>query len=1137
MSGPEQNAISTCEAVATFSLPDRKRRRVLLIEDEPLTRAILLNQFRMAGLDVDVASNGNLALKKLPGGKLDAIFLELLLPDMSGAEIIQEARRDPEFAGRPIYVYTSAPLTSTAVQRAAQSEATKVFDKLSTPVDAVVSEVAADIKEHLLTAKLREAPPADQAEVEALREIPAKLSGRVNWLSKHLRLLAQCQEPKERTTKTRKLHNKTHSLVSCAAVAGRPDLARQAAVLRSFLKDLCEKPNLFTNSSSHTLDSAAEALELLSRKTETDPVAQDSELAVVVVDDDLLSRTAISNALRGADFKLTTFANPAQALEYLATHPADLVVLDVLMPELSGPDLREKLRDLPLHGQTPVIFVASLLDLKRFRSGWLAHSTELVVKPFIPMELALKALSMIMKQKKTSESTTSAASITGPTTQKSGGLNQGTAPWPSLNSARTAAVGSKPDHPRSQTETSPPDPMNALLVSPDAGVIEIDKDRKIIYSSDLCTAMFGWQKLLGQHVGVLLKDGLDNEFGRILMQSQAAGHGSQRFSINIMARRKDGTEFPTSVILTRISSPSKFSWTAVFRIPVSGAGQEGHTTTLRSAHQELQNAHTELQAAHEELKKQYQAAAAEAAVHRESLAKSQKDRERLEQHLQDISSARADLEKQLAEEVQAKEDSQKSCQQLSEELDQTKTDLQKQTTERESIEAEWLDQLNTAKVTVQQIETDYTQEVARSKALERKLASLRNMTDELNDKLTAAQIATQQAEAARQQEAERSKNLEQELASLRQAGNELHGKLTAEQQAAADSHRRIEELESRLRESTEELERVKADLEKPVRQESNQLNAAKMTDELETEMERLRDNEAAHQAEFSELESRIREGVTSLTRVTADLEKERGERRRIEQRSSSLATQLQELHEELKQHLGSERATQSRISELEQQLREREEDLARARGDLLKEASDRHLADQQLQAAGDMSAELRKYLALFEESKKAFRCAQEGLEGRLQTSLAALRDQEAKMQKELGERQRLEETLATAQRNWHEQSERSALELSRLQSELQVEQFERKRLEGDVVQSRYASLDSARVGRALVNSLRRQIRQPVDKLLQSARSLLEVDLQEAQKKLVESMLENTLLLHSSLQETGTLNASSAPTEGEAAPPN
>src|SRR5262249_42766952 len=222
------------------------------------------------------------------------------------------------------------------------------------------------------------------------------------------------------------------------------------------------------------------------------------------------------------------------------------------------------------------------------------------------------------------------------------------------------------------------------------------------------------------------------------------------------------------------------------------------------------------------------------------------------------------------------------------------------------------------------------------------------------------------------------------------------------------------------RESAAELGRTKGALEnqnaEQARRESDGTAPARV-EEMNAEMCRLRESEAAHQAELAEMERRVRESVAGLARATADLEKERGERRRIEQRSVALTTQLHELHEGLKHHLESERASQSRLSDLEDQLREREEALAQAQASLQKEAADHHLAEEQLRAVGDMSAQLRKHLTLFEESKKVFKRAQEQLEAQLAAQQKTLAESEARLQKEAAERARLEQALAAAQRD------------------------------------------------------------------------------------------------------------------------
>ncbi|HYT61930.1 MAG TPA: hypothetical protein VEL06_17250, partial [Haliangiales bacterium] len=404
------------------------------------------------------------------------------------------------------------------------------------------------------------------------------------------------------------------------------------------------------------------------------------------------------------------------------------------------------------------------------------------------------------------------------------------------------------------------------------------------------------------------------------------------------------------------------------------------------------------------------------------------------------------------------------------------------------------------------------------------------------EQLNGAKAAAEKAETACKQEAQRSRAVEAELAGLRQVRDELNGKLAAAQQAAAESRRRGEELESGLRAKTEELKRAATELERQAaeraRHESQCQKLSETNAVLGAELSRLVENRASQEDALSAMERRVREGVASLARVTADLEIERGERRRIEQRASTFGAQLQELHKELKQHLQVERVNQNRIADLERQLREREEALASASADLEKEAADRHLAEEQLGAVGDMTAQLRQCLAQFEEAKKAFSKTQEDLESQLQANSNSSSEREARLQKEVLERQRLEEAWQAAQRKLQEQSQNSAIELSRLQSALQLELMERQRLEGEAMHSHFASLDAARSSRALVNGFCRQVRQPVNQLIQSMRRLLELELRDEQAALVQVALENSLLLQTCLQQSGALNYHSFAAEVE-----
>ena len=73
-------------------------------------------------------------------------------------------------------------------------------------------------------------------------------------------------------------------------------------------------------------------------------------------------------------------------------------MLDVDMPQLTGPEVCKKLRSLPLHAKTPVIFLTSLNRFDVRMSTAQSGGDDFVTKPFMPSELAVKALTHIFRR-------------------------------------------------------------------------------------------------------------------------------------------------------------------------------------------------------------------------------------------------------------------------------------------------------------------------------------------------------------------------------------------------------------------------------------------------------------------------------------------------------------------------------------------------------------------------------------------------------------------------------------------------------------------------------------------------------------------------------------------------------------------
>jgi signal transduction histidine kinase/CheY-like chemotaxis protein len=88
-------------------------RNLLLVDDNEVSRYILRELLTQPWLQIEELSNGASALERLDRRLPDAMILDLLMPDMSGFEILRRLRSKPETAQFPVLVYTSKVLSDT----------------------------------------------------------------------------------------------------------------------------------------------------------------------------------------------------------------------------------------------------------------------------------------------------------------------------------------------------------------------------------------------------------------------------------------------------------------------------------------------------------------------------------------------------------------------------------------------------------------------------------------------------------------------------------------------------------------------------------------------------------------------------------------------------------------------------------------------------------------------------------------------------------------------------------------------------------------------------------------------------------------------------------------------------------------
>ena len=242
-----------------------------------------------------------------------------------------------------------------------------------------------------------EADAAFQADLR--KQFVASLPATLVILRNGLQNLIKADEEVARLKHIYELYRRIHALNGNAAIAGLVTIAQMSAALEALLKELYEKPKNINPSTLRTVAAAVDFLGVLFERG-TDPARQELPPAnILVVDDEAISRRAIVYALEKAQLQSVNVEDPNAAYKLLSDNPFDLVFLDVDMPGMTGYELCAKLRTLPDHKKTPVVFVTVLSDFDNRTSSMMAGGNDFIAKPFLFIELTVKALIHVLRGK------------------------------------------------------------------------------------------------------------------------------------------------------------------------------------------------------------------------------------------------------------------------------------------------------------------------------------------------------------------------------------------------------------------------------------------------------------------------------------------------------------------------------------------------------------------------------------------------------------------------------------------------------------------------------------------------------------------------------------------------------------------
>ena len=136
--GHESAATANMAAQAAANASARKK--VLWVEDDKLIGSILAKKLASSGFDLFHAKNGDEAVQSLKGMTPDAVVLDLVLPGMSGFDILEIVRKEDRLKNVPAMILSNLSKQSD-IERAKALGAQKFLVKASVSLDQIVDEV------------------------------------------------------------------------------------------------------------------------------------------------------------------------------------------------------------------------------------------------------------------------------------------------------------------------------------------------------------------------------------------------------------------------------------------------------------------------------------------------------------------------------------------------------------------------------------------------------------------------------------------------------------------------------------------------------------------------------------------------------------------------------------------------------------------------------------------------------------------------------------------------------------------------------------------------------------------------------------------------------------------------------------
>jgi len=344
-------------------------RRVLVIDDDPVELGIARTLFEKGGLDVITKSNGLEAVAWAAAELPDIIVLDLMMPGTDGFEILSMLKADTKTASIPVLVYTAKDITDEDRQRLLPS-ARKIFPKVPLQIEEMLDE---------LQRALQTVPMRDRSAIPAS---PVSILEPENFVPPARSTTGERSLPGVIRPEVLSAPTQTTEAPTLPPTRATAAPSREVPLQREELEDRSDSIGASGNpiptaspleSTRSSQDGKGSGAPCSPMDESTPPIAGKApheetmrgrtspeasrplRAKILLVEDDLANQYSISFMLRAEGYHVDVASNGNDGIVAADKNRPDLILMDMMMPIMSGFDATRLIKRTPSLNEIPVI--------------------------------------------------------------------------------------------------------------------------------------------------------------------------------------------------------------------------------------------------------------------------------------------------------------------------------------------------------------------------------------------------------------------------------------------------------------------------------------------------------------------------------------------------------------------------------------------------------------------------------------------------------------------------------------------------------------------------------------------------------------------------------------------------------------